>query len=252
MADVGGASASRRDLRDAEVEDLEDSLARVLRQKEVRRLEVAVDDPGRVRLRRPRRTPGARGRPRAAIEEAARATRSSASRSRPRRSSMTMYGRPRSSVSTSSTCTTCGPRMRALARASRSKRSTASGSASTSWRRNLIATLWRRRRCSASNTRPMPPSPSGRSSRYLPLTTSPADGIRDVPSSQTTEVVSILRSREPVRPADIASSVRAARMGRPRTLSRLSRRSRPLRAPSSSRQDGVRPARRARRSRSVG
>src|SRR5262245_28228554 len=52
-------------------------------------------------------------------------------------------------------------------------RSTTSASVASSAWRSLIATRRLINACSARNTEPIPPSPSGRRIRYLPSTTSP-------------------------------------------------------------------------------
>ena len=94
--------------------------------------------------------------------------RTHAPRSSPCRYSITMYGEPLSSVPTSDTRATCSLLILTAARASRAKRSTASGLASASGSKNFSATRSSSCRWVAATTMPMPPWPSTRSIRNFP------------------------------------------------------------------------------------
>ena len=85
-----------------------------------------------------------------------------------------MYGAPVSSRPTSVTRATCSLLIFTAARASRSKRATASALRSASGSRNLIATASSSTRWCAATTTPMPPCPSTRSMRYFPARSCPS------------------------------------------------------------------------------
>ncbi len=97
---------------------------------------------------------------------------SAVARSSPVSRSMTMKGSPCSAIPKSKIRTIAGWVRRAAARASRRKRLPASGP-SASLRRSLTATSMSSVSLCASQTSPMPPRPSTRSSRYLPATRCP-------------------------------------------------------------------------------
>jgi hypothetical protein len=91
----------------------------------------------------------------------------------PSRYSITMYGAPGPSPTTSSTRTTCALWMRAAARASRISRRRASALGRRSGRSSLMARSSPSSRCRASTTHPIPPAPSSRSTTKRPPITAP-------------------------------------------------------------------------------
>ena len=153
------SSASSVDLRDAEVEHLhERPPSRSLREEEVRGLEVAMDDPERVRLGDRLAgledvVDGVADREVAALLE--QRPRGPGPRGTPSRCN----GAPSSRSPTSRTRATCSLRKLAAARASRTNRASALALASAPARGNLIATRCPSSSCVAATTTPMPPSP---------------------------------------------------------------------------------------------
>ena len=94
---------------------------------------------------------------------------------------MTMYGGPSSITPWSSICTTCGLLTCDAAAASRAKRPSASGLSASSVAMNFTTTCVLSARWSASQTLPIPPSPSCRTRRMFEVTNVPADGLRTTP-----------------------------------------------------------------------
>ncbi len=105
----------------------------------------------------------------------------------PCRSSITRNARPSGDWSTSTTETTCGERMLALTRASWTNRATTFGRLERAGWRNLSAISVPRNSCRASKMVPMPPSPSLRTSRYLPLTRMPGPRLMRGSRRSTTQ-----------------------------------------------------------------
>src|ERR1700722_18350464 len=87
-----------------------------------------------------------------------------------------MYGEPSGETPWSSICTTCGLFTCDAAAASREKRAVASGLLASSLAMNFTTTWVRRDRWSATQTLPIPPSPSGRTRRTLVVTSMPSVG----------------------------------------------------------------------------
>jgi hypothetical protein len=81
---------------------------------------------------------------------------------------------------------TCSPAIFAAARASRTKRATASGLERPSDKRNLRATFVSSCTWWAATTTPIPPAPSTRSTRYLPASRSPGRTPVAMSRSETT------------------------------------------------------------------